>query len=160
LTETVLMDASRTHSDMLQRLRQSGVTIAIDDFGTGYSSLDYLHRFPSNRIKIAQSFVQNLETAPGDAAIVRATIGLARELGIDVIAEGVETAGQASLLKRWGCGEVQGFHFARPLGVPDATTALRAGEVRHDLVPAHAGHALQAYSGAAASGSPDRGADA
>jgi diguanylate cyclase (GGDEF)-like protein/PAS domain S-box-containing protein len=130
LTETVLMDASREHADVLERLRARGVTIAIDDFGTGYSSLGYLHRFPSSRIKIAQDFVKHLETTPDAAAIVRATIGLARELGLQVIAEGVETAAQAELLKRWGCNEVQGFHFARPLAVPDATAALRAGAVR------------------------------
>jgi len=158
LTERVLMDASRAYGDVLQRLRQTGVTIAIDDFGTGYSSLDYLHRFPSNRIKIAQSFVKNLETAPGDAAIVRATIGLARELGIDVIAEGVETAGQAILLKRWGCDEVQGFHFARPLAVAEATTALRAGEVRKDLVSLTYDHELQADGIAKVAVSPDQGA--
>jgi EAL domain-containing protein (putative c-di-GMP-specific phosphodiesterase class I) len=152
------MDASRAYGDVLQRLRQTGVTIAIDDFGTGYSSLDYLHRFSSNRIKIAQSFVKNLETAPGDAAIVRATIGLARELGIDVIAEGVETAGQAILLKRWGCDEVQGFHFARPLAVAEATTALRAGEVRKDLVSLTYDHELQADGIAKVAVSPDQGA--
>jgi diguanylate cyclase (GGDEF)-like protein/PAS domain S-box-containing protein len=129
LTESVLMDASREHNDLLQRLRKTGVTVAIDDFGTGYSSLDYLRRFPSNRIKIAQNFVTNLETTPGDAAIIRATIGLARELNIDVIAEGVETQVQRDLLKDWGCGEVQGYFFARPLTAEDAGAALRDGKI-------------------------------
>jgi len=127
LTESVLMDASREHSDLLQRLRKTGVTVAIDDFGTGYSSLDYLRRYPSNRIKIAQNFVTKLETTPGDAAIIRATIGLARELNIDVIAEGVESQVQYDLLKEWGCGEVQGFLFARPLTAEDAAGVLRDG---------------------------------
>jgi EAL domain-containing protein (putative c-di-GMP-specific phosphodiesterase class I) len=102
------------------------VTVAIDDFGTGYSSLDYLRRYPSNRIKIAQNFVTKLESTPGDAAIIRATIGLARELNIDVIAEGVESRVQYDLLKEWGCGEVQGFLFARPLTAEDAAGLLRA----------------------------------
>jgi diguanylate cyclase (GGDEF)-like protein/PAS domain S-box-containing protein len=129
LTESVLMDASREHSDLLRRLRETGVTVAIDDFGTGYSSLDYLRRFPSNRIKIAQNFVSSLETTPGDAAIIRATIGLARELNIEVIAEGVETQVQRDLLKEWGCGEVQGYLFAKPLTADDAGAALRDAKI-------------------------------
>jgi hypothetical protein len=99
------------------------------EFGTGYSSLDYLRRYPSNRIKIAQNFVTKLETTPGDAAIIRATIGLAPELNIDVIAEGVESQVQCDLLKELGCGEVQGFLFARPLTAEDAAVALRDGKI-------------------------------
>jgi diguanylate cyclase (GGDEF)-like protein/PAS domain S-box-containing protein len=128
LTETILMETSHEHSDLLSRLRQSGITIAIDDFGTGYSSLDYLRRFPVDRIKIAQNFVANLETAPGDVAIVKATIGLARELGIAIIAEGVETQAQLELLESWGCGEAQGYYFAKPLAVNEITAMLRNGE--------------------------------
>ena len=130
LTETVLMGMARERSDAFDRLRTTGVTIAIDDFGTGYSSLEYLRRFPVERIKIAQVFVQELETKHDDAAIVRATIGLARELGVNVIAEGVETEAQAKLIAGWGCKEAQGFLFSRPLSVEDATAALKAGVVR------------------------------
>jgi len=129
LTESVLMEASSAHNDLLLRLSKTGVTVAIDDFGTGYSSLDYLRRFPINRIKIAQNFVTNMETTPDDATIIRATIGLARELNIDVIAEGVESQAQCDLLKEWGCGEVQGFLFARPLTAEDAGVALRDGKI-------------------------------
>lgn len=129
LTETALMDVSQERGHILERIREIGVMIAIDDFGTGYSSLDYLHRFPVNRIKIAQTFVNRLGSNFGDAAIVKATIGLARELNINVIAEGVETPEQFQLLKNWGCGEVQGFHFARPLSVPDITRLLEAGGI-------------------------------
>jgi diguanylate cyclase (GGDEF)-like protein/PAS domain S-box-containing protein len=129
LTESVLMDASREQSDLVQRLRTTGVTISIDDFGTGYSSLEYLRRFPSDRIKIAQNFVKHITTTPGDAAIVRATIGLARELAIEVIAEGVETQEQCDLLQRWGCAQAQGFLFARPLDERAATAMLRAGRI-------------------------------
>jgi EAL domain-containing protein (putative c-di-GMP-specific phosphodiesterase class I) len=106
-----------------------GVTLAINNFGAGYSPLAYLRRFPGDRIKIAQSFVANVETASADAAIVRATIGLARELQIDVIAEGVENQAQCDLLKKWGCVEVQGVHFARPLPTDEAAGLLRAGTI-------------------------------
>ena len=129
LTETVLMSASREHGDIILRLRELGVTIAIDDFGTGYSSLDYLRRFPADRIKIAQNFVQHLESMPSDVSIVRATISLARELGINVIAEGVETREQLELLKEWGCKEAQGFYYAKPLAEKDATLLLRNGGI-------------------------------
>ena len=129
LTETVLMSASSDHNDVLQRLRASGVRLAIDDFGVGYSSLDYLRRFPVDRIKIAQAFTQQIVTESGSAAIVRATIGLARELGIKVIAEGIETARQLALLAEWGCREGQGYYFARPLSVGDLTPLLADGHV-------------------------------
>jgi predicted signal transduction protein with EAL and GGDEF domain len=131
LTESVLMSVSREHDLVLPRLRRTGVTVAIDDFGTGYSSFDYLRRFPVDRIKIAQNFITDLETAPGDGAIVRATIGLARELDINVIAEGVETRAQSELLKGWGCGEAQGYFFARPLAAEDVE-ALVHGDRRLD----------------------------
>jgi EAL domain-containing protein (putative c-di-GMP-specific phosphodiesterase class I) len=129
LTESVLMNASREHGDIILRLRRLGVTIAIDDFGTGYSSLDYLRRYPADRIKIAQNFVQRLESVPGDVSIVKATIGLAHELGINVIAEGVETREQLELLKNWGCKEVQGFYYAKPLAEEDVTILLRNGGI-------------------------------
>jgi EAL domain-containing protein (putative c-di-GMP-specific phosphodiesterase class I) len=124
LTETVLMAASREHNDVLQRLRESGVRLAIDDFGVGYSSLDYLRRFPATRIKIAQAFVGEIATESGSAAIVKATIGLARELGIAVVAMGVETPAQLDLLKSWGCPGAQGFYFARPLAAEDVAPLL------------------------------------
>jgi diguanylate cyclase (GGDEF)-like protein/PAS domain S-box-containing protein len=115
LTETVLMTAAHEHNDLLRRLRSKGVRLAIDDFGTGYSSFNYLRLFPADRIKIAQVFVDQITTDHGCAAIVRATLGLARELGIDVIAEGVETQQQADLLQAWGCKEAQGYHYSRPV---------------------------------------------
>ena len=127
LTETVLMNVTREDGDVLKRLNRSGVAISIDDFGTGYSSLDYLRRFPVSRIKIAQTFVQNMETSPGDAAIVKATIGLARDLGMAVIAEGVETPAQLVALRNWGCGEVQGYLFGRPQSPTDIAQLLKAG---------------------------------
>ena len=130
LTETVLMAASREHNDVLERLRETGVRLTIDDFGVGYSSLDYLRRFPVDRIKIAQDFVEHIANVSGSAAIVKATIGLARELGIHVIAEGVETTEQLELLKSWGCREAQGFYFAKPLAADDLTPLLTQGRIR------------------------------
>ena len=127
LTESGLMDIAFGHDNMLDRLHRAGVGFAIDDFGTGYSSLDYLRRFPSARIKIPQNFVRNLDTNPGDAAIVKATIGLARELGLQVIAEGVEGRSQFDILKAWGCAEIQGFYFARPLAAEEIAPLLFEG---------------------------------
>jgi diguanylate cyclase (GGDEF)-like protein/PAS domain S-box-containing protein len=129
LTESVLMDASREHSSILLRLRAIGVKLAIDDFGTGYSSLDYLRRFPADHIKIAQSFTKNIETELGDASIVRAIIGLSRELNISVIAEGIETQAQLELVKGWGCQNIQGFYFARPLSAEKITALLSHGSI-------------------------------
>jgi diguanylate cyclase (GGDEF)-like protein/PAS domain S-box-containing protein len=126
LTESALMTAS-AEGDILGRLHRAGVRIAIDDFGTGYSSLDYLRRLPAHRIKIAQTFVRHLDVSPGDAAIVKATIGLARDLGMSVIAEGVETEAQMRRLAEWGCGECQGYYFDRPLSPEDAAERLARG---------------------------------
>jgi len=129
LTETAVMDTSREHSDVLRRLRKRRVRLALDDFGTGYSSLEYLHKFPVDRIKIAQSFVLGLGAVAGDAAIVKAALGLARELGLGVIAEGVETERQLRLLQAWGCSEVQGFYFSPPLPAEEMTALLRKGRI-------------------------------
>jgi len=127
LTETALMDVTPEHGEALGRLRASGVTLAIDDFGTGYSSLGYLGLFPVDRIKIAREFVKDIATEPGQAAVAKATIGLARDLGIAVIAEGVETREQLKVLKSLGCPEVQGFFFSKPLDAEEIALALRSG---------------------------------
>jgi diguanylate cyclase (GGDEF)-like protein/PAS domain S-box-containing protein len=129
LTETALMETSLDNNDLLQRLQKRGIKLAIDDFGTGYSSLNYLRQFPVDRIKIAQHFVADLITDPGAAAIVKATIGLARELKLDVIAEGVETAEQLALLHSWGCRSAQGFYFAEPMTAEQIEPLLRQGVI-------------------------------
>jgi diguanylate cyclase (GGDEF)-like protein/PAS domain S-box-containing protein len=128
LTESVLVENSHTRNDALQRLRKSGLRIAIDDFGTGYSSLDYLGRFPVDRIKIAQNFTLNLTTNSRNAAIVKAAIGMAHELGLDVIVEGVETAEQLELIRSLNGHKVQGFYFSKPLLASDVTALLSAGK--------------------------------
>ena len=126
LTETAFMETSQDHNDALIRLRKSGIRIAIDDFGTGYSSLGYLGRFPVDRIKIGQGFVLDLTPDSNNAKIVKAAIGLAHELGLDVIVEGVERAEQLALVKAWDCHKMQGFYFSRPLPAAEIATLLRA----------------------------------
>jgi PAS domain S-box-containing protein len=129
LTESVLMEASRAHNDVLLRLRQAGFRIAVDDFGSGYSSLDYLRRYPVDRIKIGQIFIAEIGIQRGNDAIVRAALGLARELGIEVVVEGVETASQAALLEAWGARIVQGYYYARPLPPDEVVGLLRSGRI-------------------------------
>jgi diguanylate cyclase (GGDEF)-like protein/PAS domain S-box-containing protein len=138
LTETVLMASGSAPHLVLAALRALGIRLAIDDFGTGFSSLDYLRRFPADRLKIAGNFVDQLER-PGNAAVVKATIGLARELGMAVIAESVETERQAEHLTAWGCADGQGFLFARPMTAEELEPLLRAGTIhppRRGGVPA------------------------
>jgi EAL domain-containing protein (putative c-di-GMP-specific phosphodiesterase class I) len=125
------MQASRHNAAVLQNLRNQGIRVAIDDFGTGYSCLDYLRRFPASRIKIAQTFVADIAHDAGSAAITRAAIGLGRELGLGVIAEGVETAEQVALLRSWGCKEAQGYHFVAPIASEQVATLLRQRKLPH-----------------------------
>jgi diguanylate cyclase (GGDEF)-like protein/PAS domain S-box-containing protein len=114
ITETALMSDPAAGLRVLQDLSRLGVELAIDDFGTGYSSLSYLKRFPVDVLKIDRSFVDGLGDDPEDTAIVTAIISLARALGLQVVAEGVETRRQLDELRRLGCDRGQGFMFARP----------------------------------------------
>lgn len=129
LTESVLMEASRDHNHLLLRLRKAGHRIAVDDFGSGYSSLDYLRRYPVDRIKIAQTFITDIGIEPGNDAIVRAALSLARELNIEVVVEGVETFAQYELLKGWGSRIIQGYYFSKPVHVDEVTRLLRIGRI-------------------------------
>jgi diguanylate cyclase (GGDEF)-like protein len=129
-TETVLMDITQQHNDRFERLRERGVRIAIDDFGTGYSSLSYLANYPINRVKVAQELVAGVDTDTRSAAVVRAAIGLAQELGIEIIAEGVETEGQEKFLLSAGCAYGQGYRFGWPVNAVEATAMLRHGSVK------------------------------
>jgi diguanylate cyclase (GGDEF)-like protein/PAS domain S-box-containing protein len=115
ITETTAMANAEATIDVLNGLRELGVSISIDDFGTGYSSLNYLKRFPLNTVKIDRAFVRDLATSEGDAAIVSAVIGIARSLRLRVIAEGVETEDQLTFLRRRECDAAQGYYFSRPL---------------------------------------------
>ena len=133
LTESLLMETRHGDGGVVNRLRALGVRIAIDDFGTGYSSLEYLLTYRVNRIKIAQQFVNGLPDDHSSAAIVRATIGLAREFDIEIIAEGVETDAQLEFLMHAGCTCIQGFYFSRPVPAAQATQLLRQGVVARQL---------------------------
>jgi diguanylate cyclase (GGDEF)-like protein len=130
LTESVLMEITQQQSDRFERLRRRGVRIAIDDFGTGYSSLNYLANYPINRIKIAQELVFGVDTDSRSATVVRAAIRLAHELGIEIIAEGVETEGQEQFLLSAGCELGQGYYFSEPVNAERATALLRAGGIK------------------------------
>lgn len=115
LTESVAMTHPLGAIAVMDDLRQRGVRMAIDDFGTGYSSLSYLKRFQVFKIKIDQSFVRDITEDPDDKAIVGAIISMASSLGMQTIAEGVETEGQLEFLRARGCTEAQGYYFSRPL---------------------------------------------
>lgn len=115
LTEGVAMDNPLGAIEVMNNLHQRGVRMSIDDFGTGYSSLNYLKRFQVYKLKIDQSFVRDIADDPDDRAIVSAIIGLARSLGFQTIAEGVETEGQLAFLRAQGCDEVQGYIYSKPL---------------------------------------------
>ena len=115
LTESLLIEDVEDTVRKMSALRELGLALSLDDFGTGYSSLSYLKRLPLSQLKIDQSFVRDLGEGTNDGAIVRAIIGMADSLGLEVIAEGVETAAQCELLQRWGCHNFQGYHFYRPL---------------------------------------------
>ncbi len=127
LTESVLMEATQIHRDALARIKELGTSIAIDDFGTGYSSLEYLSAYPVSRLKIAQRFVLGIPDNAGDVAITRATLSLARELGVIAVAEGVETKAQLDFLVSAGCVVAQGFCFSRAVQAEPAAELLRRG---------------------------------
>lgn len=125
LTETALIQNAKTADTVLRAVKSMGVGIALDDFGTGYSSLSLLKRFPVDTLKIDSSFVHDMTTDPGDAAIVRAVIAMARTLRRNVVAEGVETSGQLRMLRAEGCAQGQGFLFGRPATAEDLARRVR-----------------------------------
>ncbi|HXJ04227.1 MAG TPA: EAL domain-containing protein [Candidatus Acidoferrum sp.] len=127
LTESVLMRDAEAAVVTLVKLKAMGVQLAIDDFGTGYSSFTYLRRFPSDALKLHQSFVQEITADPGGAKIVSAMINIGRSLKQLVIAEGVETRAQLKFLQRHGCSEGQGYFFSRPVAAEQAVELFRAG---------------------------------
>jgi diguanylate cyclase (GGDEF)-like protein len=128
LTESLLMQANPAVATVLQHLDAHGVRLSIDDFGTGYSALSYLQRFPFDTLKIDRSFVQGVETEPASAALVRAIIGMAEALGLETVAEGVETEGQAAFLTGHGCRYAQGFLFSRPVSAGAIAALLQPGQ--------------------------------
>ena len=128
ITESMVMHDAPRLIRMLEELRQLGVQISVDDFGTGYSSLSYLKRFPVHRLKIDRSFVADVTRNPDDAAIVRTIIALGHNLGLCVVAEGVESDAQLEFLRANGCDEMQGFYFGLPLPVDRFEETLTRAE--------------------------------
>jgi diguanylate cyclase (GGDEF)-like protein/PAS domain S-box-containing protein len=126
ITETILMADAGDSIRAFWELRELGVQVAVDDFGTGYSSLSYLKRLPVNTVKIDKSFIDDIDHDPNDVEIIRAIIAMAHSLGLEVVAEGVETASQIECLRAAGCDLVQGYHYHRPLPSADMTALLGA----------------------------------
>jgi len=126
ITETAVLEASEETRGVLRRLKELGVVLAIDDFGVGYSYLSHLRDFPIDRVKIDRSFIAGLGAAGEDRTIIEAVVRLAHELGLGVVAEGVETKAQAALLSAMGCDVAQGFHYAPPLNARAAALYQRA----------------------------------
>ena len=120
ITESAVMENVDTATKMLKELRELGVQLAMDDFGTGYSSLSNLHRFPINTLKIDRSFITRMVENNENAEIVRTISGLAQNLGMDVVAEGVETREQLNILRALGCKYGQGYFFSKPLDTQSA----------------------------------------
>ena len=128
ITENMLLDNTERAIDVLKRIRALGVGVCIDDFGTGYSSLSYLSRLPIDTLKIDRAFVSVLDVQQPDLSIVRAIITLAHSLGMDVVAEGIETSGQQRALCELGCDRGQGYLYARAMEAGSVPDFLRERE--------------------------------
>ena len=125
LTESLLLDDIEDVIEKMNMLKELGTGFSLDDFGTGYSSLSYLKRLPLDQLKIDQSFVRDVLTDANDASIARTVVVLAQNLGLSVIAEGVETEGQRAFLIANGCRAFQGYLFSRPLPLADFEAYVR-----------------------------------
>ena len=130
ITESALMEDPRGSQATLRKLRELGVATSIDDYGTGYSSLAYIKQLAVNEIKIDRTFVSGMEADRRNAAIVRSTIELGHNLGLVVVAEGVETEHERAELQRFGCDAAQGYHFAKPMPAAEFEAWLRANSPR------------------------------
>ena len=134
IVESVIIQHSGPAKSLLGRLKERGIRLSMDDFGTGYSSLSYLHHFPLDMLKIDRSFVSRMSREQGEPVIVHTIVALAQNLGMEVVAEGVETAWQVDLLKAMGCQFGQGYFFSRPVDAASAGALL--GERSLGEVPA------------------------
>jgi EAL domain-containing protein (putative c-di-GMP-specific phosphodiesterase class I) len=129
ITESVILEHAEPAQSILARLRDLGVGLCMDDFGTGYSSLGYLHRFPIDALKIDRSFVMRMVEEPRNAKLVQAIVALAGNLGVRVVAEGIDSPSQLALLRELGCDFGQGFLFSRPVPRADADAMLERDPV-------------------------------
>jgi EAL domain-containing protein (putative c-di-GMP-specific phosphodiesterase class I) len=127
ITESVLLENPDETLEILHALRSRGIQLYIDDFGTGYSSLSYLHSFPFDALKIDRSFVSKLELDERHHGIVQAIVAIARHLGMNTIAEGIETESQLEWIRQLGCGHAQGFLFSPPLPAGQASSLIQSG---------------------------------
>lgn len=139
LTESIVMRDFAESARQMESLKRLGVRISIDDFGTGYSSLSYLHRLPIDVLKIDRSFIESLNEADGTGPIVEAVLSMAHTLGLHVVAEGVETAGQLDTLRQGGCDLIQGYYFSRPVRPDAAADFLQGGKIEGENQPISSG---------------------
>jgi EAL domain-containing protein (putative c-di-GMP-specific phosphodiesterase class I) len=126
ITESMVMGDVDAAIDLMLKLKSLDLKLAIDDFGTGYSSLSYLHRFPMDTLKVDKSFVSRLEKSNEDRAIIHTILTLGQQLGMEVVAEGVETETQVVMLRQQGCDYGQGYFFAKPLPAAEALALLQS----------------------------------
>lgn len=133
ITENTVLRHSNQSTEALRVLKALGVSIAFDDFGTGFASLSLLQKFPLTRLKIDRSFVAQIGQQSSDAAIVKAVVGIAKDLDLEVIAEGVETAEQEATLVSLGCDEAQGFRYGRPMPAEDVAAVYRSFQTHHSV---------------------------
>ena len=131
ITESMLMGDAEHNVNVLERLKALGIGISVDDFGTGYSNLAYLRRFPVDFLKVDKAFVDGLEDNPEDTAIVKAIVDLAHAMGMQTVAEGIETTEQAGLIRDLECELGQGYYFSEPLPAAEAGTLLMASPIPH-----------------------------
>jgi EAL domain-containing protein (putative c-di-GMP-specific phosphodiesterase class I) len=130
VTETAMMQDRERAAVILKQLTTMGISVAVDDFGTGYSNLSYLIDFSFSKLKIDRSFVSRMDTDSSTGAVVSTIVGLSRALGVETIAEGVETESQATLLRAAGCQVVQGYLFGRPAPLKIDAAAVAAASAR------------------------------
>ncbi len=160
LTESILIEDPNVAIDILNDLNSLGVTIALDDFGTGFSALSYLHRLPLSVLKLDRSFVSELSNGDGTADVVRSIVGLARNLGLRVIAEGVEKQAQLRELQKMGCHEAQGFYLGHPVDAAGAMTLIEKQAEGDLFLSAEDGAKVSAHLSAVRGASVDDGASA
>jgi diguanylate cyclase (GGDEF)-like protein len=137
VTETAVMANPALAMTTLHQLKDLGIRLAIDDYGTGHSSMAYLKRLPVDELKVDRSFVQNMDSDQNDAALVRSAIDLGHNLGLTVVAEGVENAAHVAALRGLGCDVAQGYHYARPMPADELTTWLTGRDLSPSEIASH-----------------------